>query len=421
MGSFDGAECCETLGLYLLHHLTATKKLFDPSSLGLYRDDGLAVVKGPGSKIDRLRKDVICAFQELGFKITTEINCSSADFLDIVLDLQTGGYRPYRKPNQEIRYIAVHSNHPKHVKEQIPKMQELRLSTNSSSQQAFNDAAPPYNRAFAESGYNYEMAYRPPSSRPPSKKKKGRSVLWFNPPFSGELQSNLTRLFLNMLLKHFKPGSELHKLFNKNNTKVSYCCTPNMKRIIDAHNKKLLAEEKTEDPQAQCNCLRSRRDACPLQGKCLTSCLVYRADVTDTVSNNTHTYYGQCMRSFKKRYTEHCTSFSMPLKDRELEDGTILTIKDQIETKKNKSELAAHIWKLKEDQKPFKISWHIQRKAYPYSNGAKVCNLCSWEKFYILMGDPKTTINSRSELFFRCKSQRDCLLSNRQKFKPKPP
>ena len=139
--------------------------------------------------------------------------------------------------------------------------------------------------------------------------------------------------------------------------------------------------------------------------KCMTKSLVYRADITDSSSGNTKSYFGQCMRTFKERYREHTTSFSTPQK----------------EIVKKDKELAAHVWKLKEERRPFNISWHIQRRAYPYRNGERVCNLCSWEKFYILMADPNTTVNSRSELFFRCKSQRDCLLDNKDKFTPKPP
>ena len=421
MGSYDGAECCETIGIYVLYHLTSTKKLFSPSSLGLYRDDGLAIIRGPGAAQVQLQKEVIAAFKELGFSITTEIGQTSAEFLDVVFDLKSGEFRPYRKPNQVIRYIGVDSNHPQHVKAQIPIMQEIRLSTNSSTPQAFSDAAPPYNQAFSECGYKHVLRYRPEASREPKKRRTGRKILWFNPPYSTEVSSNVTRLFLNMLAKHFPPGSDLRKLFNKNNVKVSYCTTQNIKRIIDAHNKRLLAGNKPDDGvERLCNCQKSRREHCPLQGKCLTKNLVYRADITETASNKTHSYFGQCMRTFKERYREHCTSIATPKKERQSGKSGV-TVREQVEAKKLKSELAAHIWKLKEDNKPFSIKWHIQRKAFPYSNGQRSCDLCSWEKFYILLGDPKTTINSRSELFFRCKSQRDCLLSNRNKFTPKPP
>ena len=44
MGSFDGAEVCELVGLYLLHKLVQ-KGIFKREHVGLYRDDGLAVVE----------------------------------------------------------------------------------------------------------------------------------------------------------------------------------------------------------------------------------------------------------------------------------------------------------------------------------------------------------------------------------------
>ena len=52
MGSWDGAEVCELVGLYLLHQLTSgTNKVFDIQDVGLYRDDGLAIVRETGKKI----------------------------------------------------------------------------------------------------------------------------------------------------------------------------------------------------------------------------------------------------------------------------------------------------------------------------------------------------------------------------------
>ena len=371
-------------------------------------------MKGNTQELDDMRKKIIKTFKKLGFRITAECGMKSTDFLDIVLELDSGSYRPYRKPEQDIKYIHVHSNHPKHIKDQIPKMQEVRLSTNSSTQQAFIDAIPPYNEAIAKSGFNHTLSYKPNTNRVTKKKRKGRSILWFNPPFSSEVTTNITRLFLNMLSKHFPHGTELHKILNKNNMKISYCTTQNMKSIVDSHNRKLLAGQQHEDNQGLCNCLKSRKDNCPLQGKCLTKNLVYRADITDTTSNETHSYFGQCMRTFKD------TSISTPKKEKTNSSST-MTIREQIEIKKQKSEFAAHVWKLKEGNRPFTIKWHIQKRAFPYTNGAKSCDLCSWENFYILLGDPSTTIKSRSELFFRCKSQRDCLLSNYRKINNKPP
>ena len=37
-------------------------------------------------------------------------------------------------------------------------------------------------------------------------------------------------------------NSQLHKIFKKNNTKLSYSCTPNIEQIISGHNKKVMRE-----------------------------------------------------------------------------------------------------------------------------------------------------------------------------------
>ena len=102
---------CELVGLFLLHKL---QPLFqNDSSVGLYRDDGLAVVrKLSGPQQDRLRKDVTQAFKSEGLQLTIEINLQIVDFLDVQLDLVNNKYYPYRKPNDTPLYINKGSNHP---------------------------------------------------------------------------------------------------------------------------------------------------------------------------------------------------------------------------------------------------------------------------------------------------------------------
>ena len=63
MGSFDGAESCELVGLYILHMLS---NIFDKEKLGLYRDDGLAVLRNVTARqADKIRKEVINKFKEM--------------------------------------------------------------------------------------------------------------------------------------------------------------------------------------------------------------------------------------------------------------------------------------------------------------------------------------------------------------------
>ena len=110
MGSYDGPEICELVGLYLLHELNKTIK---NQHLELYRDDGLAVINcKSGPVIERIKKIISSIFQNNGLKITTESNLLQTDFLDITLNLTTGKYWPYRKPGDIPLYINAKLNHP---------------------------------------------------------------------------------------------------------------------------------------------------------------------------------------------------------------------------------------------------------------------------------------------------------------------
>ena len=72
MGSYDGPEVCELVGLYLLSKLT---DFLEEGRVGLYRDDGLAaVVSRSGRLLDQLRKRILKIFEAEGLSITIEIN-----------------------------------------------------------------------------------------------------------------------------------------------------------------------------------------------------------------------------------------------------------------------------------------------------------------------------------------------------------
>ena len=67
MGSFDGAEICE-LGLLILNHLG---QKFDKQNIGLYRDDGLAILKSKTTRlVDEAREYLPAVFEQFDLKIT---------------------------------------------------------------------------------------------------------------------------------------------------------------------------------------------------------------------------------------------------------------------------------------------------------------------------------------------------------------
>ena len=159
-------------------------------------------------------------FKDVGFKITIEANLKIVNFLDVTLNLNTGKYYPFRKPNDLPLYINSKSNHPPNIIKNLPDAINQRLSDISHDEDVFNQAAPLYQDALRSSGYDYELKY---AERPNRKKRnRQRNIIWFNPPFSKSVSTNIAARFLRLLDKHFPTRNKLHKIFNRNTVKVIY-------------------------------------------------------------------------------------------------------------------------------------------------------------------------------------------------------
>ncbi len=103
MGSYDGAEICELVGLYILNNL---RQKFGKENIGLHRDDGLAIMKNKSARLaDKTRKELHKCFERFGLKITAEANLHVVNLLDVTFDLNYGKFKPYRKPNDDPLYI----------------------------------------------------------------------------------------------------------------------------------------------------------------------------------------------------------------------------------------------------------------------------------------------------------------------------
>ena len=384
MGSNDGAEICELVGIFMLHKLA---KKYGKENIGLYRDDGLAAFKNiTGSKSESIRKDITKTFKAMGLKITILTNLKTVNFLDITLNLNNGKYYPYRKPNDNPMYIHTQSNHPPSIIKNISSAIGRRISDISSDEHIFNQAAPLYQNALKTSGHKENITY---TSTPTQKNKKNRNrnTIWFNPPYSKNVATNVGKRFLNLIAKHFPADSKLHKIFNRNNVKVSYSCMPNMATIIKAHNA-TISNSETKPTQKPCNC--RQKDTCPLNGECQTENIVYQATVH---GKQTKVYIGLTENNFKQRYANHKQSFKH-------------------EKHENSTELSKHIWKLKRNNEPFSISWSISKTAQAYTNKTKRCNLCLTEKLTIIKADKSSTLNKRTELISKCRHENKFYLSN---------
>ena len=238
MRSFDGAELCELVGIYILCSLA---KLINKEDCGFYRDDGLLILWNlNGQQIHPMPKNIIKTFKDIGFAIDVETNLKIVDFLDITFNLNNGTYRPYKKPNDLLLYINKSSNHPPQIINQLPKIINERLSRNSSNEEVFNSSKYQYEKALRDSGYtDFKLKFNK-TRHNHTKGDRQRSIIWFNSPFRREVSTNVGKKFLQLLRHHFPPSNKLHKIFNNNTVKVSYFCTQNVASIIKSHNKKLI-------------------------------------------------------------------------------------------------------------------------------------------------------------------------------------
>ena len=100
-----------------------------------------------------------------------------------------------------------------------------------------------YENALEESGYKAEMKYE--TSENTNNRNRHRKIIWFNPTFSQSVKTNIGKIFLKLVRKHFPRHHKLHKIFNPNTLKLSYCCMKNISKIIKQHNATVLATSTT--------------------------------------------------------------------------------------------------------------------------------------------------------------------------------
>ena len=132
---------------------------------------------------------------------------------------------------------------------------------------------------------------------------------------------------------------------------------PNVKNIIQSHNKRVLnPANTTEIEERTCNC---RSENCPVDGACLKKNVIYEAKVESR--GNVKFYIGSTGNTFKSRYGTHKSSFN--------NRGTCET------------ELSKHIWSLKDTGTDYRVSWKIIRSLRggggPISG---ICSTCKWGK-----------------------------------------
>ena len=336
MGSYYGAETCQLVGNFLLSQLQDLN-----INVGLYRDDGLAITDATPRDTENIKKEICRTFNNNGLRITIEANKQVITSWTSHLTLTEA-------------LISNSQNRTLHYNTFIAH-QQTSLSSDKTS---FDQAAPPYQKALDGSGYRHILNYQ--LNTPTKRKNRQRNnILWYNPPFSKNVSTNIGHRFLALVHNHFPRDHKLRKIFNRNTIKISYSWMKSTKEIIDNHNKRILNSSGNTNVPADntknnktCNC--RQKNACPLTENCLESSVVYQATVTRNDNNTAETYIGLTENDFKTRYRNHTASFR----------HTRL---------RNSTELSKHIWTLKDSNIDHFISWRILSSSSPYNSASKRC------------------------------------------------
>ena len=165
---------------------------------------------------------------------------------------------PFKKPDDEIKYVSTESNHPKNVIRKLPGMINKRITNLCSNEEIFNQGKNVYVSALEAAGHKkIRFEYTQEENKNEDKERDGirkrkRRILWFNPLHNDEVKTRIGATFFFLLQKHFPKTNKLHKLFNKNNVKLSYSCMENIKTIISSTNMaKVMKYRKEKNTQTQ--------------------------------------------------------------------------------------------------------------------------------------------------------------------------
>ena len=113
--------------------LSLLSKRINKDHIGLYRDNGLAILKNASRpEAEKLKKKFQKLFKEKNLDIIIQCNLKITNYLDITLNLNDGSYCPYRKPSEETNYIHINSDHPPSIIKEIPRSIKKRLPILSS-------------------------------------------------------------------------------------------------------------------------------------------------------------------------------------------------------------------------------------------------------------------------------------------------
>ena len=162
-----------------------------------------------------------------------------------------------------------------------------------------------------------------------------------------------------------------------------------MKQVLSKHNAKVSKPQQAQLPPPGCNCHGGAAN-CPLGGACLTEGVIYESKVTRGDNNKEEFYTGLTEGTFKDRFYAHASDFRLQHRK-----GTCLS---------------QYVWKLKNANIPYSISWKVIARGRGFNPTIRSCQVCLNEKYYIMFRPEGATLNARDEFFATCRHRLKGLL-----------
>ena len=324
-------------------------------------------------------------------------------------------FRAYSKPGQRIQYVDKSSTHRRSCLTSIPHgvMKRLgRLTSNDHGQlkeKTIKELYPEHIEALIKSNLIPQTS----RNKLPRMKELWRRDKTPIPNVSKEKKYDRRAVYF--IHGHSKFWSNLHtplhttikKIFESNNLpwlriRMAYRKYRSLGDLLNSDlcaklQRDLISLDYEEKP---CNCNPNSQvnNVCPYNGKCRTSCIVYKATCNETGKS----YIGNTQQAYKKRMTAHYSD-----------------VRRLVLTGKKSDSFASHFANLfKTDSIPtpsllrekitFSILWQGNPLSVQKSFGTKNCRLCLKESIHILKNlhtDPTKLINHNSEIYTSCRHQ----------------
>ena len=168
---------------------------------------------------------------------------------------------PTKKPTI---FMSIQTTHHQSLKKFLKKDSQFSHHHKIFFQESDNY----YEKCLRNSGYKTKLQYQQPKENNQNKNKRNYNI-WFNPLYSKSVKTNIRRIFIKLIGKHFPPNHNSVKIFNKN--------TKNLFLHAKHHIKNKWSQPKPTQPQKLCNCVV--KEDCPINRLCLTSIILYEATI----------------------------------------------------------------------------------------------------------------------------------------------